>query len=290
MADNTTIEWTDATVNLWWGCAKVSEACRHCYAAEIDRRFNGGANWRGERLDRRESGRKLALRLNRKAEREGRRYRVFALSMGDWLDPAVPVEWLADLLALIQQTPRLDWLLLTKRPELFDERLRAASLSPEPYGSMDAEGWGRWMAGMWRFGHVPANVWLGVTAENQKEANRRIPALLDTPARVRFVSYEPALGPVSLDLGGRSFGPDGLFSDRFGVKGRIHWVIVGGETGRAARPMHPDWARSMRDQCRKAEVAFFMKQMGGSRKPFPVIPEDLFIREFPEAEGDRAGI
>lgn len=322
MSEKTTIEWTDATVNFWWGCDKVSEGCRHCYAADIDRRFNKGENWRGKRLDKRKSGRELALKLNRKAKREGRRLRVFSASMGDWLDPKVPIDWFVYMLRTIWETPHLDWQLLTKRPELWAERIQWAfnHIHPdfsqytdpwevEEYENSDDGKFRAWLVDWFYFAKVqrpsnlkvPDNIWVGTSAENQDAANKRIPALFGIPSQIRFVSCEPLLGPVDLcrvyfpKIDG-SIEAENVLIDQISdaarekypclanLKSVVDWVIVGGESGPKARLMHPDWVRALRDQCQEAEVAFFMKQMGGVRKPFPAIPEDLFIREFPKTE------
>lgn len=238
MAENSKIEWTDATFNPWIGCTKVSPACDFCYAevstpartlrasgqetwgANAPRKRTSDANWREP------------LKWNRKAAAEGRRMRVFCASLADVFDNQVPDEWRADLFVLIRATPNLDWLLLTKRPQNI-----AKMLPPD------------WGAGY-------PNVWLGTTVENQTEADRRIPHLLNVPARVRFLSCEPLLGPV--DLTAHFLNPQG-FTDT------PRWVIAGGESGPGARPTHPDWARSLRDQCAAAGVPFHFKQWGEYR-------------------------
>lgn len=191
MAETTKIEWADATLSLWWGCTEVSPACANCYARTLAKRF--GQPWgKGAPRGRKKGAAALARKLNRKAEREGRRLRVFAESMGDWLDPEVSAEWLADLLGLVAETPNLDWLLLSKRPHLWRERVRAAAAGPGHYKATA-------LARDWAYGEVaPPNVWVGCTVEDQEHADRRIPALLEIPARVRFLSMEPLLGPVDL--------------------------------------------------------------------------------------------
>ncbi len=193
---------------------------------------------------------KKPLAWDRKAVRLGIRYRVFCASLADVFDTEVPEEWRADLFTLIETTPKLDWLLLTKRPKVARE-----FLTPRP---------------------VLPNVWLGTTVENQKMANLRVPLLLDTPATVRFLSMEPLLEEVDLYRGGFSFlhrikSPTGKQHER------LDWVICGGETGPHARDMNVAWARSLRDQCAGSSAAFFMKQMT-RRAP---IPADLLVREFP---------
>ncbi|MBB4207245.1 DUF5131 family protein [Roseinatronobacter bogoriensis] len=239
MAENSNIEWTDHTFNPWIGCQKVSPGCDHCYAETWDARGlqqresrwgphatrtrTSAANWR------------KPLAWNRAAEKAGKRARVFCASLADVFDnhPSIQPEWRADLWQMIADTPHLDWLLLTKRPQNIERML------PDGWG----EGWER--------------VWLGTTVENQTEANRRIPQLKAVPARVRFLSCEPMHGPVDLIEATRRVirHPNYL-----GIG--LHWVICGGESGPSARPMHPDWARSLRDQCAAAGVAFHFKQWG----------------------------
>jgi protein gp37 len=160
---------------------------------------------------------------------------------------------------VIEATPCLDWLLLTKRPQ------HIMAMLPE----------------RWTQQELPTNLWIGVSVEDQATANTRIPHLLHVPARVRFLSCEPLLGPVDLHEAGamEHVGPGWP-----GANSLIGWVIVGGESGSQARPMHPYWARSLRDQCQVAVVPFFLKQMGGTRDKggnLSEIPADLRIREFP---------
>lgn len=260
---NTNIEWTDHTVNFWWGCTKVSPACAHCYAESVAKVFGrrifgavpqwGAGKPRAERL---EKARLEVLALNRQADRKGIRYRVFINSMSDWLDDEVPIEWLAYLLETLSLGPNLDFQLLTKRPENWKNRLNKALL----FGVIDSRRTYRWIVGK-----TPLpNVWIGTTVENQEQAEKRIPHLLRIPARVRFLSCEPLLGSVDLRIPELSGAMD---DPRFGGNFRdfneaIHWVIAGGESGGKARPMHPDWARSLRYQCAAANVPFFFKQWG----------------------------
>lgn len=301
---NTKIEWADHTINFWWGCTKVSAGCANCYAEGLDKRWHGGEHWGkgAPRRPRLEAARKEALALNRKAEREGRQYRIFANSMNDWLDPEVPIQWLAEMLETIRITPNLTWMLLTKRPELWLHRMKELIKTCE----FSDNGWLK----NWIRHTPPSNVWIGASVENQAAADERIPHLLKIPSKVRFLSCEPLLGAVSLPYVdfpkaweiAKSV-PDGRHHEKcsyrtqrggllcdcdilYGVNPLegIHWVIAGGESGPDARPMHPDWARSLRDQCQAAGVPFFMKQMGGTKKPFMEIPNDLMIREFPEVD------
>jgi len=223
MARDSRIEWTDHTFNPWWGCTKVSPACLNCYAEawakrtgqrvwgkNSERRFFTGKHWQAP------------VRWNRDAKEDGVRRRVFCASMADVFEERTDlVEWRYKLWQLIDETPYLDWLLLTKRPE------SVRRLVP-------------WAA------EWPTNVWLGTTVEEQKLVTKRLQALCECPASVLFLSCEPLLGRLDLSN----------WLDRIG------WVIAGGESGSGARPMDPAWARSLRDQCLKAGVAFHFKQWG----------------------------
>ncbi|HIH2617933.1 TPA: phage Gp37/Gp68 family protein [Burkholderia cenocepacia] len=269
MSENSKIEWTDHTFNPFIGCTKVSPGCDHCYAEHLmDTRLHKvvwGAH--GERVRTSAVTWREPIRWNeRHAEffaAHGRRQRVFCASLADVFDNAVHPMWRADLFELIKRTPNLDWLLLTKRIGNAQEMIQASVEC-----LMDADRDWPW-----------PNVWLGATIVNQAEADRDIPKLLAVPARVRFLSMEPLLGPVdltSIPWGGlRVSALQGWSSPEHG----LHWVIVGGESGPGARPMHPDWARSLRDQCAAACVPFFMKQMTKKAE----IPADLLTREFPHA-------
>lgn len=263
---NTKIEWADHTINFWWGCSKVSPACAHCYAETMAKRmgrkvFGHEVEWgTGKpRAARLEKAREEALAIQRGAAKfaakHGRRPRVFVNSMSDWLDEAVPLEWLAFLLETLHLCPSVDFMLLTKRPENWARRIEAVQRIEQN----DAEGYGypwqdvRDWAADWKLEIAPPNVWIGVTVENQECAAARIPELLEIPAMVRFLSCEPLLGPID-------FGWDSL-QDAW-LAALVHWVIAGGESGQGARPVHPDWARSLRDQCQAAGVPFFFKQWG----------------------------
>jgi protein gp37 len=230
MGTETGIEWCDHTFNPWVGCTKVSPGCDHCYAEGWAKRTGGAALWQGERRRTTAANWRQVLKWNAQAAAAGERKRVFCASLADVFDNQVPDTWRQDLWCLILDTPNLDWLLLTKRPQ------NIAKLVP---GSWSEQGY--------------RNVWLGTTAENQAEADRRIPHLLAVPAAVRFLSCEPLLGPV--DLRAVSWGHSNALH-------RIDWVIAGGESGPGARPMHPNWARGLRDQCAAAGVPFFFKQWG----------------------------
>jgi protein gp37 len=240
----TKIEWAHSTFNPWIGCQHVSDGCLNCYAERDNkfRRWTAGGAW-GPHAERRRTSAanwRTPLRLAKHARINGERYRVFCASLSDWLDNQVPQQWRIDLAVLIETTPELDWLLLTKRIENYDR------LAP--------------------WAQTPDNVWLGITGENQKEYDRRWPLLARIPATVRFVSYEPALSPLT--IAGEAL-PD--------------WVICGGESGHYARWMDPAWARALRDECAEKGVAFFFKQMTGKAN----IPDDLLVRQFPVPDRTR---
>jgi protein gp37 len=164
------------------------------------------------------------------------------------------------LFKTISETPHLDWLLLTKRPENWHNLLqRAYGVVAGENGDELGEPVMSWLSA-WLRGGAPPNVWVGTSVENQQRADERIPLLLDIPARVRFLSCEPLLGPVDLGLFGTV--PKDISPPYTLVHQMLHWVIVGGESGPQARPMHPTWARDLRDQCQEAGVAFFFKQHG----------------------------
>ena len=265
MTQNTKIEWADHTFNPWWGCTKISPACDHCYAAALDKR-TGGDHWGAGQPRKRTSAKNWLepVKWNKQADtffaEHGRRQRVFCASMADVFDNEVDPQWRSDLMALIDATPNLDWLILTKRIGNANKMLFEANVQDQ----------------------IPANIWLGATICNQEEADRDIPKLLATPAAKRFLSIEPMLGVIDLTkielkenhtqpglklvnyptekdaLRGKTLTNMSLEYDT----NKLDWVIVGGESGHGARPMHPDWARSLRDQCAEADVPFLFKQWG----------------------------
>lgn len=240
MAKDSAIEWTHHTFNPWWGCTKVSPGCKHCYAETWARRL--GASLWGARAPRREPSDaywRQPLAWNA-ALRDGRRERVFCASMADVFEDRRDLDSKRERLwRLIEQTPRLDWLLLTKRPDKVRELA--------PYGE-------RW----------PGNVWLGATAENQKWLNKRMLELAEVRAKVLFLSCEPLLGPLDFSVW--------LEGARRRKVRMVDWVIAGGESGAHARPMNPEWVRSIRDQCVRAGVKFHFKQYGNWR---PISPHQV---------------
>jgi len=260
MADNSAIEWTDHTWSPWLGCTKLSPACDHCYAAALARRFEstGWPQYQAGVPRRRTglAGWKKVLGWQRKAKANGVRPRVFP-SLCDPFDAEVAIDWCFDFLAGIDATPDLDWLVLTKRPKVAADRLHAWAQATKRTAP-------------------PANLHLGVTAENQAMADLRIPQLLAIAGlTTRFVSIEPMLADIDLTsictghyfidaLRGMKYhdapedGPPGATE----ACAKIDWVICGGESGPDSRPAHPYWFRRLMGQCVAAGVAFFFKQWG----------------------------
>lgn len=296
MAERSNIEWCDSTWNPWIGCTKISPACDHCYAerdfdlrrhvvqwgagqarkrtgadnwkkpgrwntAGAAGRFRecGNCGWRGE-IDTAEIDYHCPTCKAFEPLMHARR-RVFCASLADWLDNEVPVEWLVDLLELIRSTPNLDWLLLSKRIGNWRKRIEAVIREIDGDDPCELKSW----LLAWIDDSTPPNVWLGATICNQDEADRDIPKLLDVPAAVRFLSVEPMLGPVDLKLmqyeDSKERDGDGRIIANTRRRG-LRWVICGGESGPHARPMHPHWARDLRDQCAAAGVPFMFKQWG----------------------------
>ncbi len=237
MAKNSKIEWTNHTFNPWWGCSRVSPACDHCYAEtwakrvgqdlwgkEAPRRFFGDTHW------------SEPLKWQKEAKQFNERRRVFCASMADVFEDRSDLDSSRlRLWQLIERTPNLDWLILTKRPQ------KIKKLSPWAEGAI------------W-----PPNIWLGTTVENQKFAKLRLPHLLKHKTSVHFVSCEPLLGHIDLS--------EWLLSEQ-----KLNWIIAGGESGPGARPMDPEWARSLRDQAKKHKAAFHFKQWGHWS---PLVPEE----------------
>jgi protein gp37 len=243
MAKKTGIEWADATFNFAIGCTEVSPGCTNCYAKTLNNRMKWAEGWGPGKARYRTSEKNWdAVRAwNKQAKNANRRPRVFCSSLADWLDDEIPVTWLADLLLLIDETPNLDWLMLTKRPQNFVPRMQAVLDS----GIGDTR---LIVPDLWLKGRAPENVWFGVSTEDQQRVDERIPALLKIPATVRWLSVEPLLGPVRLPLTREV--------------DRINWVVVGGESGANARGCNTEWVRSILYQCDLWGVPFFFKQWG----------------------------
>lgn len=259
--EGTGISWADLTMNFWIGCQEVSPACDHCYAREFTNARVNAARvaagkpaivWGpgGARHQTAEANRKKPLRWNRIADEAGVRLRVFCSSLSDWADNVVPDAWRAEIAERILATPHLDWMLLTKRM-------------------------GNAYDMLWKMfpGGVPSNVWIGITVCNQDEARRDIRKLLQVKSVLGiskvFLSIEPMLGAIDLVHIEQAHSVLNAFTgaevDELGECGYcvgVDMVICGGESGQGARPMHPDWVRSLRDQCAAAGVAFHFKQWG----------------------------
>jgi protein gp37 len=259
----TTIEWTDRTWNPVTGCTKVSPGCDHCYAEGIARRFAGGKAFpNGFDVTLRPEKLRDPLRWQKPA-------RVFVNSMSDLFHPDIPDDYIAQVFAVMAGTPQHTYQILTKR----HGRMRSLMNRPDfrflatpPTSHEPMPDW-----------PLP-NVWLGVSAEDQQRAALRIPALLATPAAVRFISAEPLLGPVRLDPLWQhgTWGPG------------LDWVIVGGESGPGARPLKLEWISDLIDDCRDIGAAPFVKQLGSAHSKhkggdMTTWPEALRIREYPQA-------
>jgi len=302
MSEHTNIAWTDATHNFWRGCAKVPgrPGCANCYAETLVTTRLGGEWGKGAPRVRLKDF-DAPLRWNRKpwvcdcgwvgAEKETmhpmnggketgicdlvpHRRRVFSLSLGDWLDDEVPIEWLADMLDVIRRCQDLDFLLLSKRIGNWKRRIGelVAYLEDKDFGEggndIGSE-LGFW-AHAWDCGNPPENVWMGASVENQAVADAEIPKLLAIPAKVRFLSMEPLLGSVNLPIDvAVTMEPSGIRHGK--IVGLVDWVIVGGESGPKARPCNVEWIRSIKDQCQAAGVPCFVKQLGSN----PVVDAGL---------------
>ena len=236
--EDSKIEWTTHTFNPWIGCTKVSAGCDHCYAEELNTRHKwSGWGPKGKRVRTAANSWARPAVWNRKAVETGIRARVFCASLADVFDHEAPAGAREGLFALIRATPMLDWQLLTKRPQNFQKFLPAD----------------------WGGGYK--NVWLGISAENQKTYDLRWPVLRDTPSQLRFVSYEPALGRLSIMEPANAKAEWARLPD---------WVIWGGESGPDARPMEIGWARKITAECVGNLIPVFGKQWG-SYKNNPLV-------------------
>jgi len=332
----TKIPWCDHTFNPWTGCGHVSAGCDNCYAAAQSRRFGRDFS---QRVRTSERNWKEPLKWNKKAKDWSDRNGEICADCGSkncsswkghWplhctdcksekrsrvANPLVfcgsMCEWLGDLIRLIHATPNLNWLLLTKRPEAWLQRMG------DTFARLLLRGADTLKLVAWRDGNPPPNVWIGTTVENQEMADKRIPELLKIPAVGRFLSCEPLLGEVDLSryhIGWHHCADCGHVSDphediplgseipcwkcsNIGsteIGGHhLHWVICGGESGHNARPMHPDWPRGLRDQCELAEIPFFFKQWGtwhplgttDGRQELPFGSYELPSPEWPSGRG-----
>ncbi len=252
---NSKVAWTDHTFNPWWGCVKVSDGCKNCYAATFSKR-TGQDIWGADKPRRffKQKHWNEPLKWDKDADGNDVRPRVFCASMADVFETHGEKSiqdnlnfYRQELGNLIIDTQNLTWMLLTKRPE---DMFRYMNLM---FDGCD---------------NIPDNVWIGTTAENQAMYDKRSRALFEVRQYVSntFLSVEPQLESITMT----GYVPD--------------WVIVGGESGPGCRPFNPDWARLLRDQCREDDAAFFMKQLGGVQNhhaELSDLPEDLQIREYP---------
>jgi len=322
----TSIEWTDVSWNPARGCSLVSAGCTNCYAMKqahrhdypgghyeglTKKREKGGPVWTGE-------ARFIAEKLGEPL-RWGKPRRVFVNSMSDLFHEGLSFEQIAAVFGVMAATPQHTYQILTKRPEharAFFEWLAASPVSAHTFGSHRGARWWAVTAGAavqvaYSAERPPSwpwplpNVWLGVSVEDQATADERIPILLGLPAALRWISYEPALGPIDFTrIAHRPEGDTndpralvinalrGYFDANAGEQRALSWVVVGGESGPGARPFDLAWARSTIAQCREAGVPCFVKQIGSRPEMWPVLdrkggdlrewPEDLRVREFPE--------
>lgn len=252
MSDKTGIEWTDATWNPTTGCDRVSPGCDHCYAMTLAPRLKAMGSPRYQKDgDPRTSGPGFGVSVHPAALDQPLRWtrprRIFVNSMSDLFHDEIPDEYIARVWAVMALAPQHTFQVLTKRHGRMRSLLNSQDFVAACFEAYWTERRAAGLAGT-QLDDVPwplPNVWVGVSAEDQRWANTRINALVNTPAAVRFVSAEPLLGPIEYD--------------EFPA---VDWVIVGGESGRGARPMRPEWVRLLRDQCEDAGIAFHFKQWG----------------------------
>lgn len=293
MSEGTKISWCDDTVNVWSGCAEVGPGCVNCYARELAKRFSTFGGWgKGAPRQLHESAFKLARKINRKpwvcdycgrvglCDKTGKlttgmcqcrgmttfhRRRIFSLSLGDWLDPEVPAEWLARMLDTVRQCPDVTWMLCTKRPELWKERMREATRAVETQDNF------KFIRDWYFDDDAPKHVITLTSVENQATADERIPHALRIPSACRGLSMEPLLGPVNLT---RVHFPTGCLENVLKTEvsemakpiidklNGIDWIILGGESGPKARPCNVEWIRDLLRQGQAAQVPVFVKQVG----------------------------
>lgn len=316
MSERTNIEWASHTASPWFGCSKVSLGCTNCYAEELTLKY-GWAGWGDNSPRVRSKGFwKDAYKWNRGpfvCDTCGERFkqltgrqklcepipgdpcqncnfghyarpRMFT-SLMDWLDPMVPTEWLMQFLRVIHDCTNLDWLLLTKRPELWRERVnKAHAYALATLGATGPESdFRNWLQAWFEDEIAPANLWLGTTVENQAMADKRIPELLKIPARVRWLSVEPLLSPI--DFGAV---PGGLVSPIYqNRRNKIDWVVVGGESGYSLRRRDcgVDAIVNVAEQCQTAGVPVFVKQDCATRPGQQGrIPAHIWaLKQFPQS-------
>jgi protein gp37 len=297
VSDGSKIEWTDATWNPVTGCTKVSAGCDHCYAETFAER------WRGTPGHHFENGFDVTLRPERLDQplRWKRPRMIFVNSMSDLFHEAIPDLFIEQIFGVMEQATQHTFQVLTKRHARMRSFVQARERRKQEYAAKfddcPAEAMRNSPAAEWarqRAVTPPANIWLGVSAEDQHWAETRVHALLSTPAAVRWVSAEPLLGPIDLrNLKARNGALiDALCGDvktsggeiYAACPGSVSWVVAGGESGAGARPMCPDWARSLRDQCQSARIPYLFKQWGawaptGYVGAGGTDPREIFVRD-----------
>lgn len=287
MSEKSNIQWTDGTHNFWRGCTKISPGCQQCYAESlVTTRLNGEWGKGKPRVMSKDFD--APLRWNKKPWAcicgnfyancqagvpicpdcgvECHRRRVFSLSLGDIGDPEVPFQWFNDAMVVVEKSKDIIFQLLTKRPDEFAKRWEKVCR--------------HWMRQEFS---LPENVWLGVSCENQEMADKRIPELLQIPAKVHFISAEPLLGPIDFHYS--------AFNGAYSLSGMagLDWVIVGGESGPKARPCNVEWIRSIVRQCRIAECPVFVKQLRSNPVLDPGKLEDVDMKWNPITKLGRVG-
>lgn len=282
------IEWTNETWNPIAGCSLASPGCTNCYAMDLagtrlraHPTYYGLTTWDGKKPTWTGHIRFIEDKVSEPLHWRKPR-KVFVNSMSDMFHEKVDFDWLDQLFAVMGLTPHHQYQILTKRAEIMHNYIKEQRLDEMNGHAGQFQHWDLMQQAEWPL----PNVQLGVSCEDQKRADERVPWLLMTPAVTRFVSAEPLLGPIRFDAChydevvevNALKGSHGLVRPHVAYGPKLDWIIVGGESGRRARPMDPDWARDIRDQCAKNGTKFFMKQM---HKKGP-IPDDLLIREWPE--------
>ena len=256
--NKTSIEWTDYTWNPVTGCSKISQGCKHCYADTMNTRFGKGKKFTDVIMHENRLEEPLKMRDKLKGKR------VFVCDVSDLFHDHVSNEFITRVVEVMELLPDTTFQILTKRAERMNDFFN------DYYNKEYKDGCYR---------SLSRNIHKGVSCENQKEANERIPHLLYTPSRFRFLSCEPLLGPINIEEAVRLYFKkfDGYYYNIQDIHSRLHWVIAGGESGNrnSVRPMHPDWVRSLRDQCALANVPFFFKQWGD----FLPIGQDQWVSE-----------
>ena len=300
MGKTTGIEWTDSTWNPIRGCSRVSEGCRNCYAESIAARFSGigrpyrglasfkiiGKGTPGERLEPHWTGEVRFIEEHLEDPLHWKEpKKIFVNSMSDLFHPGVKDEWLVAITDVMARAPQHTYQILTKRPDRMRTFLEVGLSCAADFERTFSQRW------------PPPNWWFGVSVENEETAEYRIPILAECPAPVRFVSYEPALGPISFANIAMKINKDNRF-----ITPPFEWLICGGESGPHARPMHPDWAKSARDYCYAVGIPFFFKQWGEFSPEGPVksrqcavayktgrTVEPVILDKFPFGDGSDGG-